>query len=121
MAIPNIFYTLDDENNPVPCDDLITWALWLHATDKKKVARTILPNGITVSTVFLGLDHRYPLDPDPRPVLFESMIFGGPDDGAQYRYHTFAEAIEGHRRAENYFISQRHAEIQARPGPEENN
>ena len=50
-------------------------------------------NGSTVSTVFVPLDHSFG---DGPPVLFETLIFGGPlaDDGE--RYCTKAEAEEGH-------------------------
>lgn len=51
-----------------------------------------------VSTVFLGLDHGWSMVPQP-PVLFETMIFGGPLDDEQWRYCTKEEAIQGHRRA----------------------
>jgi hypothetical protein len=47
-----------------------------------------------VSTVFLMLDHNWSGRGDP--ILFETMIFGGPLDGQQARYSTWAEASEGH-------------------------
>jgi hypothetical protein len=50
--------------------------------------------GITVSTVFLGIDHGFGGD---RPVLFETMIFGGPYNDHQVRYCTWAEAEHGHQ------------------------
>jgi len=50
-----------------------------------------------VSTVFLGLDHGFSRATDP--VLWETMIFGGPHDGYQDRCSTFAEAVEMHRKA----------------------
>lgn len=46
-----------------------------------------------VSTVFLGLNHAY--RPGP-PVLFETMIFGGPMDEYQERYYTEEQAAAGH-------------------------
>ena len=48
---------------------------------------------ILVSTVFLGLDHNYF---GGRPILFETMIFGGNRDQYQERYHTWDEAKIGH-------------------------
>jgi len=47
-----------------------------------------------VSTVFLGIDHSH--RPDGEPVLFETMIFGGPLDQEMRRYHTWEEAEKGH-------------------------
>lgn len=54
--------------------------------------------GIRVSTVFLGVDHNFFGD-GRRPIVFETMIFGGPHDGYQERYATWEEAEVGHRRA----------------------
>lgn len=56
----------------------------------------------TVSTVWLGIDHGWGFSADPenlRPVIFETMIFGGPRDDSMMRYHTEAEAIKGHAEA----------------------
>ncbi len=47
---------------------------------------------VTVSTVFLVIDHAY----DGYPLLFETMVFGGDSDQYQRRYHTEAEALAGH-------------------------
>lgn len=60
------------------------------------VARTVLPSGSRVSTVFLGLDHQWG---DGPPLLFETMVFPE-DDFAEEdmdRYSTWEEAVEGHR------------------------
>ena len=56
--------------------------------------------GVKVSTVFLGLDHRFSdsLEDGP-PVLWETMIFGGAHDEHQERYTSRADAIAGHARA----------------------
>ena len=48
---------------------------------------------ISVSTVFLGIDHRHG---EGEPVLFETMVFGGNYDGYQDRYCTYDEAVLGH-------------------------
>lgn len=50
----------------------------------------------TVSTVWLGLNHR--LFGDGPPVLFETMAFGGGEaqDQTQWRWGTEAEARAGH-------------------------
>lgn len=46
-----------------------------------------------VSTVFLGLDHRF--IPDGPPVVFETMVF--PECQEMVRYCTFDDAVEGHK------------------------
>lgn len=51
-------------------------------------------DGQRVSTVFLHLDHNW--DPEGQPVLFETMIFGGPYDQEMWRYHTWDEAKASH-------------------------
>ncbi len=60
-----------------------------------RVAKTELLDGVSVSTVFLGLDHGYGNGP---PVLFESMVFGGECDGGCWRYCTWDKAEAGHKR-----------------------
>jgi hypothetical protein len=54
-----------------------------------------------VSTVWLGMDHGWNFDRDPnyRPVIFETMIFGGKHDQRTMRYCTEAEAYKGHAEA----------------------
>ncbi|MCR4340024.1 MAG: hypothetical protein NUW01_09070 [Gemmatimonadaceae bacterium] len=51
---------------------------------------------VTVSTVYLGLNHNWG---DGPPLIFETMIFGGDHGETQWRYSTREEAEEGHRRA----------------------
>jgi hypothetical protein len=58
------------------------------------VAKTQLGD-VEVSTVFLGLDHAWGYGP---PLLFETLIFGGPYDGEMDRYSTWDEATAGHER-----------------------
>jgi hypothetical protein len=48
---------------------------------------------VRVSTVFLGLDHNHF---GGEPLLFESLIFGGPLDGEMRRYPTWEQAERGH-------------------------
>ena len=48
-----------------------------------------------VSTVFLGLDHNWNGGP---PILFETMVFGGPHNEYQERYATWDQAEKDHDR-----------------------
>lgn len=48
---------------------------------------------VTVSTVYLGLDHRWG---DGPPLIFETMIFGGPYDQDCWRYSDERAARAGH-------------------------
>lgn len=82
--------------SPVLMTDILEWARWFERAENRRVAETNLPNGIMVSTVFLGLDHNFYGGP---PVLWETMIFGGPHDQYQERYTSREAALEGHEEA----------------------
>lgn len=71
---------------------MLEWAHWFEGSDRH-VAFTRIEKAITVSTVFLGLNHQYGEGP---PILFETMVFGGVYDGDQMRYSTYLEAELGH-------------------------
>lgn len=90
----NLYYILDSNNEPVPVSSVAEWALWEASNPARRIVKqTNLPDGARVSTVFLGLNHAFAQD---RPVLFETMIFGGDNDQFQERYYTWKEAEEGH-------------------------
>lgn len=58
--------------------------------------KTDVDGHASVSTVWLGMDHRY--GDDGPPLIFESMIFGGNLDQTRERYSTMEEAHAGHER-----------------------
>lgn len=71
------------------------WARRIN--NERHVAITEVAQGVTVSTVFLGIDHRH-FGKGP-PILFETMVFNDyGDDGTQERYSTWEEAEAGHAR-----------------------
>ncbi len=88
-------YILDADGNPVPCDDVLEWAKWFQGADRC-VAKTEISDGVNVSTVFLGLDHNFM---GGTPVLWETMIFGGPHDQYCDRYTSREDALRGHEMA----------------------
>jgi hypothetical protein len=55
---------------------------------------TVAPN-VEVSTVFLGMDAAFAFR-KAAPLVFETMIFGGPLDRSCWRYATYADAVAGH-------------------------
>jgi len=68
-------------------------------TANRHVAKTRV-GSLEVSTVFLGIDHNFL--GQGKPLLFETMIFGGDDSIASdfcNRYSTWVEAEEGHKAA----------------------
>lgn len=71
---------------------LMEWAAWFATATERHLAKTDVA-GAHVSTVFLGINHSFGGGP---PLLFETMVFGGPLDGEQERYSTFDEAEAGH-------------------------
>lgn len=75
--------------------DLMTWARWFE-TANRRVNRTER-DGVAVSTVFLGTDHRF--TEDGPPLIFETMIFGGPEDQYTDRCSTWDEAVAMHAKA----------------------
>ena len=83
-------YILQD-GKPIVSHDLIAWSSWLETADRT-VARDTIGES-KVSTVFLGLDHQFGSGP---PLLFETMVFGGPLDGEQEHYSTRQQALAGH-------------------------
>ena len=94
-----------EEHKPILCDDLMEWAKWFETADRK-VAKTNISDEVTVSTVFLGLNHNFLGKP---PILFETMVFGGTHDEEMERYSTWEEAEKGHKRwivkAKHYLTS----------------
>lgn len=70
------------------------WAEWFE-DDARRVARTELPDGTLISTVFLGLDHGF----GGEPAWFETMVFTKESQWSEVdmaRYATYDEAEKGH-------------------------
>ena len=86
-------YILDGKE-AVKCNDTIKWAQWFRKADRS-VADTE-KDGVRISTVFLGIDHSFD---GGKPLLFETMIFGGEHSDCQWRYETWKDAEIGHATA----------------------
>lgn len=88
-------YILDLNDQPVRCDDVMTWGRWFERNDdKRRFGYTDINAQVYVSTVFLGMDHSFTGGGDP--VLWETMIFGSEHDGYQERYTSREAAEQGH-------------------------
>ena len=85
------WYVLDENNRPV----LVSTSAEHFAVHPSKniVEQTNTKYGY-VSTVFLGLDHKF-IGVGP-PVVFETLISGGDRDKDITRYTTWADAKRGH-------------------------
>lgn len=80
-----------DGHKAVPATDPIAWGRWREKADCV-VARD-RRGRVTVSTAFLGRDHSFG---EGEPLLFETMVLGGPHHGEQDRYSTWEQAEAGH-------------------------
>lgn len=88
----------EDGKTPVREPDLLKWTQWFE-TNGRDVACTDLDGGVCVSTVFRGLDHSFAFNSDAPPMLWETMIFGGPHNHYMDRYTSYEAALAGHAKA----------------------
>lgn len=102
------WYVLDDNGNPKRAASVEEYCEFFGMDFEKKVVRRDnigdkadwdrLGSRIWASTVFLALDHNFGFASD-EPVLWETMVFGLPDDEEiQERYTSRESAVEGHER-----------------------
>lgn len=91
------------------------WCALLRDHDYRRVALDYIGD-VKVSTVWLGLDHNY--FGDGPPLIFETMVFGGPMDQDPYRWSTEEEAKAGHDMAVDAVRLQIHTDTPI-PHPEE--
>jgi len=90
-----IYYTLNDDHSVTAHHDVLEWAA-SSEKHNRRIALTDARYGSYVSTVFLGIDHSFD---DGPPLIFETMVFGGPLNEMQWRYPTYHAALEGHAAA----------------------
>jgi hypothetical protein len=102
-------FLLDENNNLVSCT-ILEWASFFSANPKRRIVEQTDLDHVYVSTVFLGLDHRWGEGP---PLVFETMTFSqerhSVDLGErstevresfdQWRYSTWDDAVAGHKAA----------------------
>ena len=78
----------------IVCNDIYEWGRFMEHKDRI-VKQEIIGNS-RISTVFLGLDHRFG---EGEPLVFETMIFGGKEDQYQNRCSTWEQAEKMHLKA----------------------
>lgn len=109
--IKNLYFRRDGTPYPPGHEGMMEWAKDFENMELRRVGQDFLPNGIEVSTVWLGLDHNYA--PRGRPLIFETMLFVAQkkeieifgrihsfdreEIGDQWRYSTEEEALRGHK------------------------
>ena len=84
-------YVLENRR-AVPCDDMMVWCVAYRDFAARRVAHDTIGESM-VSTMFLGVDHSFGEGP---PLLFETMVFGGPLDEEQERCSTWEQAEAMH-------------------------
>ena len=82
-----------DGHKAVPCENAIEWASWYEKNYLHRHVADEHIGDVRISTVFLGIDHSFG---ESRPLLFETMVFGGPLDQEQKRCATWEEAEHMH-------------------------
>lgn len=89
------WYKLDTTGeNPIRCNDMFDADACLSDKELRRVKVSAIDEG-ELSTVFLCLDHSFQLDAEP--VLWESLVFGGPHDGEMRRCAgTRTDALKMH-------------------------
>ena len=91
-------YILDENDQPVEIFNILRWAQWMADNSAYYRVNTEIRHGINVSTFFLGIDHGG-IEGTGRPILWETVVFGGIENGYRELYHTKDEAIAGHKQA----------------------
>jgi hypothetical protein len=95
-------YMLDEKGEPVIASDSIQWGLWFQAAERH-VADDMIGD-VRVSTVFLGMAHGWM---SGEPILWETMVFGGPLNGTQQRCGGAREnAKKMHKNVKQQVIAQ---------------
>ncbi len=85
------YYILDENDNLKSVPTIELWSTWFQDNHRTICHDKI--KGVRISTIFMGLDHNFGKG---KPLLFETMVFGGKRDQYQERYTTKKQAIKGH-------------------------
>lgn len=96
MLEKNIYYVLDENENPKRCD-VLTWAKWFERTRGKIIADSVIyekayEKAIAIRTIFTGIN-KFNINP---PAVYETIIIGGERDGECESYCSPIQALEGH-------------------------
>lgn len=90
-------YWLNAEGEPERATDLPAWTRW-YASAVRHVADTMVGD-VRISTVFIGEDHSG--GRRRHPVLWETLVLGGPHNGDVHHYASRGQAERGHLRIVN--------------------
>lgn len=87
-----MFYILK-EKKPIMVD-YEDWVKWIKSNHPNRKVKQTQFNGGMVSTIFLGIDHNF--SGFGEPLVFQSLVIGGINDGNSIRFTTWEEAEKGH-------------------------
>lgn len=112
MEAPKLLgmFILDENQSPILADSTLHWGRWMEDNLRNRHVGDDTIGNYRVSTVFLGLDHKF--SDRGWPVLFETMVFRLDENGQrqlaaddsddldmmQERYTTWQLAEQGHAR-----------------------
>ena len=82
----------DETGKPTPSDNLEQWVKWFE-TANRIVAKTRDEQAV-ILTLFLGINYNW--QRKGPPVLWETLVFGGGNDGDAQRYDSLEAAKTGH-------------------------
>ena len=95
MSYP--YYILVDKK--VVKTDMEGYIKWdMENPGASRIDFTLVRPDVNVSTVFLMIDHGYGVRDESKPVVFETMVFGGELDQDGERYTSYEDAMAGHKR-----------------------
>lgn len=92
-------YLLDENNIPYLEKDM-TKIEKFYKNDRKILKQeklSINNESVMISTVFLVLDYSFDLSIGHKPILWETMVFGGKFNLHQERYTSHKDALKGHK------------------------
>lgn len=93
VDIPMRYMYRDKEGRPI---SLLEWIELFADKSYQIIQQDRIGKEIEVSTVWLGIDHGFGMT---KPIIFETMIFGGKHNQYQRRYSTIQDALKGHEAA----------------------
>lgn len=99
MHLPRrMFYRLDRDGNPIECETYEEWIEWEKTNQNLlRVGATFFPGGVVI-TSFMGRNLAMgEFKETGPPVVFETMVFGGPWSGLQKRSCTLESAKQAHQ------------------------
>lgn len=104
-------YYLNEDKTTRPCtvDEWAEQLTKMNIDDTKHIGLEDI-NGLVVSTVWMGLDHRHFESYLGSPLIFETMVFPDAHNLSEIyceRYSTWQEAVEGHQRAIKWALNER--------------